>query len=115
MDIEDFKTTRFNIIGANSKISGELNLDGPTIICGVMEGTINTTSRLSLDRNSRMLGTITGHDVEITGQFKCEIHCTGTLSLRAGSEVTGIINAAKLVIYPGAIVDMDGRAEATNP
>mgnify|MGYP003390300722 CR=1 FL=1 len=114
MDIEDFKTTRFNIVGANSKISGELHLDGPTTICGSMNGTIHTTSRLVLDRNSNMLGTIKGHDVEITGRFQGEIQCTGTLSLRAGSEVTGIINAAKLVIYPGATVDMEGSADATH-
>lgn len=115
MDIEDFKTTRFNVMGANSKIVGELELDGPTTICGQVEGTISTTSRLVLDRNSRMSGKIQGHDVEITGAFQGEIICTGTLSIRAGSEVSGKIRAAQLVIYPGALVDMEGSADSATP
>lgn len=113
MDIEDFKSTRFNVIGASSKLVGELHLDGPTTICGSVEGTIVTSSRLLLDRQSTMFGTIKGHDIEITGRFQGEIQCTGTLSLRAGSEVTGTIHAARLVIYPGAVVDMEGSANAT--
>lgn len=112
MNIENFKTTLFNIIGASSKITGDLLLSGPTTICGEVEGLISTSSRLVLDRNSKMIGTINGHDVEITGFFKGEIYCTGTLSLRAGSEVAGTIKANKLVIYPGAVVDMEGSADS---
>lgn len=112
MDIENFKTTLFNIIGASSKITGDLILSGPTTICGEVEGIITTTSRLVLDRNSRVTGIIHGHDVEVTGFFKGEIVCTGTLSLKAGSEVAGIIKASKLVIYPGAVVDMEGSADS---
>ena len=113
MDIEDFKTTRFNVLGAQSKIKGEFHLSGPTTVCGEVDGTIHTTARLVLDRQSRMQGTIHGHDIEITGYFRGEIFSTGTLSLKAGSEVSGTIKATNLVIYPGALVDMDGVADST--
>lgn len=107
MDIQDFKKTRFNVLGVNSKMTGEIHFDGPTTLCGEMQGTIFTTSRLVLDRNSRMVGTIRGHDVEITGHFEGEIECTGTLALKAGSEVSARIKATNLVVYPGAVVNMD--------
>lgn len=112
MDIQDFKTTRFNVIGAQSKLTGELHFEGPTTICGQVNGTLVSVARLVLDRQSDMLGVIRGHDVEISGSFSGEIHCTGTLSIKAGSKVEGKLHAAKLVIYPGAVVDIQGSAEA---
>lgn len=116
MDIQDFKTTRFNVFGAGTKISGELYLEGATTLCGHVEGTLVAApgTQLTLDRTSRVSGNVHGHDIEIHGRFHGEIHCTGTLSLRAGCHFSGKIQAGKLVIYPGAQVEMEAAAGETS-
>ncbi len=112
MDITDFKTVRFNVLGSGSRLKGEFHLEGPTTLAGEVEGVIHAPAgaRLVLERGSRMKGDIHGDEVEIHGVFEGAVSCTGTLALRAGCEFTGKVKAGKLVVYPGASVDMESDA-----
>lgn len=106
---QDFKEFKYNILGANSKISGDLVLSGDAIITSHIEGSIKVIGegRLILERGSFIDGKVEAHDVEIFGTVSGEIKSTGTVSVRASAKISGSLESSKLVVYPGAIVEMD--------
>jgi cytoskeletal protein CcmA (bactofilin family) len=112
MNIEDFKASRFNIIGKKTKLKGEIELDGKTSISGEIVGNIFASegSDIVIEKSGRIHGNIQAFNVEIKGQVEGEIHARGTLSIKAGSQVSGIIQAERLVIYPGAQVNSKADA-----
>ncbi len=104
MDIEDFKTTRFNVFGQGTRIKGELHFFGRSSVSGEVEGKLIALegSYLILEKTANIKGEIHAFDVEIHGVFEGTIIVRGTLSLKPGSIVSGKIKAAHLVVYPGA-------------
>ncbi len=112
MDITDFKTARFNIVGDGTKLKGEVHLAGRSSISGEIEGQLYAAegSQLILEKTSRVAGVLKGHDIEIHGHFQGELHASGTLTLRPGSDTSGMIHAAKIVVYPGALLNSETSA-----
>ncbi len=112
MDINDFKTSRFNIVGDGSSIKGELHLCGQSSIAGHVEGRILAAegSRLVIEKTSVIVGEIHGHDVEVHGRFEGELKTLGTLTLKPGCIVSGTIKANRLVVYPGAVLNSETTA-----
>lgn len=110
---QDFKEFHYNILGVNSQIKGELILSGDSIITSHIEGTIEVKDegKLVLERGSFVKGKIRAVDVEIFGNVEGEIYCTGTVSIRSSAQVEGFIKSGKLVIYPGAIVEMQASPQ----
>lgn len=110
---QDFKDFQYNVLGAKSKITGDLVLSGDAIVNSHIEGSIEVTGqgKLVLERGSFVKGIIRAIDVEIFGQVDGEIHCTGLVSIRSSAQVQGIIKSGRLVIYPGAIVEMDASSQ----
>lgn len=104
MDIEDFKTTRFNVLGQGTRIKGEFHFSGRSSISGEVQGELIALegSHLILEKTAQVSGEIQAYDVEVHGVFDGKINARGTLSLKPGSIVSGQIKAAHLVIYPGA-------------
>jgi cytoskeletal protein CcmA (bactofilin family) len=113
MNIEDFKSSRFNIIGRSTKISGDLVVDGKCIIHGEITGNIRVSdsSALVIEKTGKIHGTITGDQVENHGEIIGEINIQGLLSLRPGSYTEGKIESGKLVVYPGAIVNSEADVD----
>jgi cytoskeletal protein CcmA (bactofilin family) len=106
---QDFKEFKYNILGANSKIVGDLVLSGDAIITSRIEGSIKVIGegRLILERGSFVEGKIEAHNVEIFGTVNGEIRSSGTVSVRASAKIYGSLESKKLVVYPGALVEMD--------
>lgn len=110
---KDFRDFHYNVLGAKSKIIGDLVLSGDTIINSIIEGTIEVQEqgKLILERGSIVKGKIKAIDLEIFGSVEGEIECTGLLSIRSSAFVQGKIKSGRLVIYPGAIVEMDATSK----
>lgn len=106
---QDFKEFKYNILGSNSTIKGDLILSGDAIITSRIEGSIQMIGegKLVLERGSFIEGKIEAHDVEIFGVVKGEIFSAGTVSVRASAKISGSLESKKLVVYPGAVVEMD--------
>jgi len=106
---QDFKEFKYNILGSNSTIKGDLVLSGDAIITSRIEGSIKMIGegRLVLERGSHVQGELEAHDVEIFGTVSGEIRSTGTVSVRASAKISASLESKKLVVYPGAIVEMD--------
>lgn len=115
MNDQDFRQFQYNILGANSKLTGDIILSGDSIITSFIEGSVEVTGdgKLVLERGSFIKGKIKAVDLEIFGQVEGDIECSGLVSIRSSAQVTGSIKSSRLVIYPGAIVEMTADSQDT--
>ena len=117
MNDQDFKDFNYNILGAGSRVSGDLLLSGDAIINSQIEGSIEVlqSGKLVIERGSFIKGKIKAFDLEIFGTVEGTIQCSGTVSIRSSAQVYGEISSAQLVIYPGAIVEMKATSQEVAP
>lgn len=115
MNDTDFKDFHYNVLGVKSHIKGDLTLSGDTIVNSVIEGNleIQNHGKLVLERGSVVRGKIKAIDLEIFGEVHGEIDCSGLVSIRSSAQVQAKIKSARLVIYPGAVVEMDASSQET--
>lgn len=113
MNDHDFRHFNYNVLGVKSKIVGDVVLSGDSIITSTVEGSIEVREegKLVLERGSFVKGKVKALDLEIFGQVEGEIECSGLVSIRASAHVTGSIKSARLVIYPGAVVEMTANSQ----
>lgn len=106
---KDFKDFHYNVLGAKSQIVGNLVLCGDAIVNSHIEGSIEVqeAGKLVLERGSFVKGKIKAIDLDIFGQVEGDIDCSGLVSIRSSATVSGSIKSGRLVIYPGAIVEMN--------
>jgi len=110
---QDFKDFHYNVFGAKTRINGDIILAGDAIINSSIEGSIEIkdTGKLVLERGSFVKGKIKAIDLEIFGQVEGDIECSGLVSIRSSAVVTGSIKSGRLVIYPGAVVEMNASSQ----
>lgn len=112
MNDPDFKNFNYNVLGAKSQINGELILNGDAIINSHIEGSLEMKEgKLILERGSFVKGKIKAIELEIFGAVEGEIECSGLLSIRSSAHVQGTISSGRLVIYPGAVVEMTASTQ----
>ena len=113
MTDQDFRQFNYNVLGTNSRIKGDLTLSGDAIITSTIEGSIEVLDqgKLVLERGSFIKGKIKAIDLEIFGKVEGDIECSGLVSIRSSAEVIGSIKSSRLVIYPGAIVEMKASSQ----
>lgn len=107
MKIEDFKNYNFSILGTNTKLLGELEIEGDCIINAQITGNLksNDQSKIIIERSANIEGDIYCHNLEIYGNVIGSINSSGTVIVRSCANVSGIIKSANLTIYPGAQVN----------
>lgn len=110
---QDFKDFHYNVLGAKTRVQGDLILSGDAIINSIVEGSIELKDegKLILERGSFIKGKIKAIDLEIFGQVEGDIECSGLVSIRSSAVVTGSIKSSRLVIYPGAVVEMNASSQ----
>jgi cytoskeletal protein CcmA (bactofilin family) len=112
MDDRDFRDFHYNVLGAKSKIVGDLALSGDSIVNSNVDGSIEIhNGKLILERGSVVKGKIKATELEIFGSVEGEIECTGLVSIRSSAFVQGSIKSGRLVIYPGAVVEMNAVSQ----
>jgi cytoskeletal protein CcmA (bactofilin family) len=113
MTDQDFRQFHYNVLGTNSRVIGDLILSGDAIITSTIEGSIEVLDqgKLVLERGSFVKGKIKAIDLEIFGKVEGDIECSGLVSIRSSAEVSGSIKSSRLVIYPGAIVEMKASSQ----
>lgn len=110
---QDFKQFRYNVLGEKSRVKGDMILSGDAIITAFIEGSIEVKEegKLVLERGSFVKGKIKAIDLEIFGSVEGEIECSGLVSIRSSAHVTGSIKSGRLVIYPGAMVEIQANSQ----
>lgn len=113
MKESNFKKQNYNFIGQNTQLEGELKFSGDTIIHGHLKGTVTMAAEgtIIFERTASFEGTIFCHDLEVFGDIKGTIKASGTLNVRSSACVSGNIEALKLVVYPGAILNVESHTQ----
>lgn len=110
---QDFRQFHYNILGVKSQVIGDLILSGDAVITSSVQGSIEVidSGKLVLERGSFVKGKIKAIDLEIFGQVEGDIECSGLVSIRSSAHVSGSIKSGRLVIYPGAVVEMTANSQ----
>jgi cytoskeletal protein CcmA (bactofilin family) len=113
IDDQDFKDFNYNVLGSRSSFNGDIILSGDTILNARVEGSIEIkdNGKLILERGSYVKGKIRATMLEIFGEVEGDIECSGLVSIRSSAHVQGRIKSGRLVIYPGAIVEMEASSQ----
>ena len=111
-----------NMIGAGTKIIGNIETNGDIRIDGEIVGNLDSKGKVVIGPNGKVKGEIVGANAELSGQLEGKIKISELLSLRESSKVYGDITTQKLTIEPGAIFtgrcfmgDAPGKPQSTPP
>ena len=109
-----FKSLEFTLIGKDCEYTGDIKTKGDAIFNGKLKGSITVMddSKIVIERDAFIEGNIYCKDIEVFGTIEGAINSTGSLTVRSNAKVFGNIHASKMSIYPGAIVNIEGHAQA---
>ncbi|MBT8262799.1 MAG: polymer-forming cytoskeletal protein [Bacteroidia bacterium] len=95
-------TASQNRINEGTKLKGDIQSKGFFRIDGVIDGNVNTPSKVVLGKTGVITGTLTCENADIEGTFDGKLDVTGTLTLKATARITGDVVVGKLAVEPGA-------------
>jgi cytoskeletal protein CcmA (bactofilin family) len=91
------------VIGKSVQIKGELQGNEDLLIDGQVDGTITLhESRLTIGPNARVKANVTARDIVVMGMLQGDLHASGRIELRAGSQVVGDLRAGRLSVEENA-------------
>lgn len=98
------------VIGKSVHVRGEVNGNEDLLVEGQVEGTIVLQdNRLTIGAKARVQANVKARDVVVLGTLLGDLHASGRVELRAGSNVTGDIHAGRLSIEENAM--FSGKVE----
>ena len=97
------------LIGKNTAINGNININGCTRIDGVIDGTLAVDSDLFIGETGIIRATVYAQNAHISGTVTGNIVCRGRLELLSTAKISGDIKCGTLVIAEGA--EFNGKCE----
>lgn len=91
-----------NIIGAETKLHGDLESAGDIRVDGSIEGHVTVSQRLVLGEGGIIKGDIVAGDAVISGLLQGNIRVEQTLVLKSSARIEGDIATDKIIIESGA-------------
>jgi len=92
-------------LGRGSRIQGKLRFEGTVRIGGVIEGEIEATEGVIVERGAEVSARITAATVLVLGKVNADIHASVLLEVGATGVVRGKVTTAALAIQEGAIFE----------
>ena len=96
------KVAERNVIGQNTKITGEIISEGDFRIDGTLEGTIETSGRVIIGNTGLIKGKVECTNADIEGKFTGELLVSNTLTVKSSAMINGDVVIGKLSVEPGA-------------
>ena len=103
------------VIGAKTRIKGEITGDENVLVEGYVEGTIKITRDLQIGTAGSVRASVSAQCVVVAGELIGDCHATQRVQIEATGRMTGNIRAPRVVIVVGASFrgnsDMSPRRE----
>ena len=103
------------VIGAKTQFKGEITGTRPSLVEGLVEGTIRITAALRVGPGGTVKATVSAQSVVVAGEVVGDCHATERVEIEAAGELTGNIRAPRVVIVEGATFqgnsDMSARRD----
>ena len=93
---------QYSKIDKNTVLKGAINAKTDIRIDGTLEGEVETVGRVIIGKDAVVNGKVLCANAEIEGVFKGNLTVSGSLSLKAGSNVEGEVFIQKLIVESGA-------------
>ncbi|WP_435261061.1 bactofilin family protein [Tenacibaculum sp. nBUS_03] len=91
-----------NVIGKNTKITGDIISEGDFRIDGTLEGNIETKGRIIIGETGFIKGKADCTNADIEGKFSGDLQVSNTLTVKTSANITGDVVIGKLSVEPGA-------------
>jgi len=92
-----------NLLGAGTKINGDISSTGDFRIDGLLVGNISISGKLVLGNTGKIEGNIQCTNADLSGEVKGVVNIIEILSLKSTAKINGDIVTGKLAIEAGAI------------
>ena len=93
---------QYSKIDKNTVLKGAINAKTDIRIDGTLEGEVETVGRVIIGKDAVVNGKVLCANADIEGVFKGNLTVSGSLSLKAGSNVDGEFFIQKLLVESGA-------------
>src|SRR5215475_13797341 len=93
------------VIGAETRIAGPLSGKDDLEIHGTVDGPVHGEAAVTIAAGARIGGEVRGRDVVVGGDLTHSVYATGVVRLLATAKVTGDIEAPRIAIDEGAVID----------
>ena len=90
------------VIGKNTAINGNININGCTRIDGVIDGTLAVDNDLFIGETAVLRATVYAKNAVISGVVNGNIVCRERLEFTSSARVTGDIKCGRIVVAEGA-------------
>ena len=108
-----------NRINEGTKLKGDIISKGFFRIDGMIDGNVNTPSKVVIGKTGVVNGTLTCENADIEGKFEGTLDVSGTLTLRSTAHIDGEVVVGKLAVEPGATFNascsMKGATKKVKP
>ncbi len=101
-----------SLIGAGTKVEGQITTEGSIRIDGTMIGNVNAKANAAIGPSGKVDGNLSAKNVSLSGKLKGAINASEKLILESKSVLHGDIKASKLVVDEGAL--FDGKCSMTS-
>lgn len=93
---------KYSKIDQNTSLKGSLKAKTDIRIDGKVEGNVETSGKVILGKEAKVVGEVSCTNAEIEGLFKGKINVSGILSLKSTCNVEGEVRTQKLIVEAGA-------------
>ena len=93
---------QYSKIDKNTVLKGAINAKTDIRIDGTLEGEVETVGRVIIGKDAVVNGKVLCANADIEGVFKGNLTVSGSLSLKACSNVEGEVFIQKLIVESGA-------------
>lgn len=97
--------TAQNRINEGTVLKGDISSEGFFRIDGLIEGSIQTPTKVVIGRSGVILGHLKCDNADIEGRVEGTLEVSGTLTIRATAQIDGEITVGKLAVEPGAVMN----------
>ena len=104
---------QYSKIDQNTSLKGTLKAKTDIRIDGSVEGNVETTGKVILGKEAKVLGEVSCANAEIEGLFKGKIMVSGILSLKTNSNVEGEVLTQKLIVEAGATFNAQCKMQSS--
>ena len=103
---------QYSKIDQNTSLKGTLKAKTYIRIDGKLEGSVQTSGKVILGKQAKVVGEVDCTNAEIEGLFKGKLVVSGVLNLKSTSNVEGEVKTQKLIVEAGATFNAQCKMQA---
>jgi cytoskeletal protein CcmA (bactofilin family) len=89
-------------IGSSVIIKGEIHTKEELVVDGELEGTLDSTDRLTVGASGKVRAQVKAREVTVRGTVKGNVHASDRITIHKDANLVGDVKTAGIVIEDGA-------------